>query len=91
MLKKTPPGAPPGPAPDTTDTSDVAGNKVVKGALIAGGALVTGALIWVIARQFDWNGGPGFWWFTAKVAVKGGLLVPVGLVALVAWIRRQRG
>ncbi len=30
---------------------------------------------------------PGFWTITAKLPVKGGILVLVGLVALVAWIR----
>lgn len=57
------------------------------------GALLTTGLLWsVVWWGLGWHF-PGFWLITAKLSVKGGFLVLVGLVGLVGvvvtWIRDQ--
>ncbi|GAA3080149.1 hypothetical protein GCM10020000_77470 [Streptomyces olivoverticillatus] len=65
-------------------------SKAAHIALVLSGGVLTAGLLWaVVWWGLGWHI-PGFWWITAKVSLKVGLLVPVGLIAFIGWISQQR-
>ncbi|WP_157868467.1 hypothetical protein [Streptomyces caatingaensis] len=68
---------------------ELRGSGGLRSVLFAVGALVAAGLLAALAWWLGWLT-PGTGWLSAKLAAKAAVVVPLGVAALITWIKKRR-
>ncbi|MFI0902124.1 hypothetical protein ACH4TE_01050 [Streptomyces sioyaensis] len=63
-------------------------SPAVRAALCVVSVLLAGGLVWTVNQSLGWWN-PGVGWMSAKLAAKASVVLFVGLVALLAWLKKR--